>query len=195
MKYIFFTLNVIIDLAGHFLMFLIWRYFFAFESTYLQIAVGIILLFAVFLTVLAPLLVYWRDNMLSRSLYLVVGLWAGLMLNSVLLALIFIAFNSAGVYEIGSWSLSERWWWMGVLPLLLLLPEAWLAQATRIRRVSAKIIDLPEAWQGKEIAHVSDVHLGPVWRQRFFDKLVKKVNALGATAIFITGDLFDGMDT
>lgn len=194
MKYIFFTLNVIIDLAGHFLMFLIWRYFFAFESPYLQIAVGIILLCAVFLTVLAPLLVYWRDNMLSRSLYLVVGLWAGLMLNSVLSALIFIALNSAGVYEIGSWSLSERWWWMGVLPLLLLLPEAWLAQATRIRRVSAKIINLPEAWQGKEIVHVSDVHLGPVWRQRFFDKLVNKVNALGATAIFITGDLFDGMD-
>ena len=195
MKSIFFTLNVIIDLAGHFLMFLIWRHFFGFSELYLQVTVGVILLGAIFLTVLAPLLVYWRDNIWSRSLYLVVGLWEGLMLNSVLLALVFIVFDFFGVYEISSWSPGVRWWWLGALPLLLLAPEAWLAQATRIRRVSVNIINLPDSWQGKEIAHITDVHLGPVWRQRFFDKLVHRVNSLEAEAVFITGDLFDGMDT
>lgn len=194
MKYIFFTLNIIIDLAGHFLMFLIWRYFFGFSSIYLQIAVGIILLCGVFLTVLAPLLVHWRDNMLSRALYLVVSLWPGIMLNSVLLAGLFFLISFLGLYPASAWTPFAKSLLLGVFPFLLLLPEAWLAQSTKIKKVSVSIAGLPESWQGKEIVHISDVHLGPIWRQRFFDRLVIKVNSLKAAAIFITGDLFDGMD-
>ncbi len=194
MKYVFFVLNIVVDLAGHFLMFLIWRYFFGFSDVYLQGAAAIILLFWVFLTALAPLLVHWHDNILSRSLYLVVGLWLGLMLNTALVAAFFWLLDFTNLYSLESWGAGGRTLIISLLPLLLLLPEAWWAQSHKVRYRSVSIQDLPDFWIGRKIIHISDIHLGPVWRQRFFDGLVQKVNNLGADAIFITGDLFDGMD-
>jgi len=194
MKYIFFTLNILVDLAGHFLMFLIWCYFFGLESLYLQIVLVFILLFGVFLTVLAPLLVHWRDNILSRSLYLVVGLWAGLMLNTVLLSFFFFILEFFNWYYLAAATRLEQFLFLGVLPILLLFFEAWSAQSIKIRKISVSIKGLPDFWHEKKVVHISDIHLGPVWRQRFFDKIVAQTNSLQAAAIFITGDLFDGMD-
>lgn len=194
MKYIFFALNIIVDLCGHLLMFLIWRYAFNVTDIYIQWALAFILLTGVFLTAVAPLLIHWRDNIFSHSIYLVTGLWLGFMLNTALVAAVFWPLSGLGLLG-GYLSLpSLRYLAFGVLPVLMLLPEAWLAQAHKIRRLNVKIKDLPDAWSGREIIHVSDIHLGPIWRQRFFDLLVSKVNDIGADAIFITGDLFDGMD-
>lgn len=192
MKYIFFALNVSVDLIAHVMMFFLWRDFLGFNNIYLQIAIGAILLMFLALTVIAPLCIHWRDNIWSRSLYVVVGLWLGFMLNSVLLAAIFyLAYIIFPGLEI---TLALKSLYIILLPLLFLLPEAWAAQSWRIKRVSVAIKNLPDFWEGKEILHVSDVHLGPIWRQSFFDRLVSKINSIKAEAIFITGDLFDGME-
>jgi len=193
MKYIFFTLNIIMDLGAHFLLFFIWMHFLPLNNIYVQIAAAAVLLMFLALTVIAPLLIHWRDNIWTRSLYLSIALWAGFMLNTVLFAIIFFLLNFLGIDFINSAKLKTVY--IILLPLLLLLPEAWLAQTIKVKKITVKIKNLPEAWHNKNILHLSDVHLGPIWRQRFFDSLVAKINALQAEAILITGDLFDGMDT
>lgn len=194
MKYIFFILNIVMTLLGHVLLFFIARYFFDLNNIYIQIAVGIILLFSLFIIVLAPLLIHWRDNILSRALYLVVGLWLGLILNFVLFSAAFFLLLLLPIDWLTNFLIAFKAYLVVIFSLLLLIPEAWSAQVLKVRKFSLRVKNLPSAWENQEIIHISDIHLGPIWRQRFFDKLVEKVNSLKAKAIFITGDLFDGME-
>lgn len=61
-------------------------------------------------------------------------------------------------------------------------------------RVDVDIRDLPDSWDGKKIAHISDVHVGHILRSSFVRRIVKRVNAEKVEMLCITGDLFDGMD-
>ncbi len=51
---------------------------------------------------------------------------------------------------------------------------------------------LPEAWHGRKIVFVSDVHLGQVRGTRFAAKVAEKIRSKGPYALFIGGDLYDG---
>jgi uncharacterized protein len=61
-----------------------------------------------------------------------------------------------------------------------------------VREFTINIPNLPTAWQNTKIVQLSDIHLGPVHHQNFIQDVVAQVNAQHATAVFITGDLFDG---
>lgn len=193
MKYVFLTLNIIVYSSAHFLMFLLWRYFFSLDSFPSQVSAAAILFLLASLTIIAPLLIHWRDNIGSRALYLIIALWAGFMLNSVILAVAFFIF----LFILNDYFLLSSSWsvfYIIFLPLLMLIPEFWAANSIKVKEVDVCIKDLPEAWKNKKIVHISDIHLGPIWRQKFFNKVVDRVNSLSADAIFITGDLFDGME-
>ncbi|MCK9352345.1 MAG: metallophosphoesterase, partial [Candidatus Pacebacteria bacterium] len=68
----------------------------------------------------------------------------------------------------------------------------WNAYHPIVQHISVSIKGLPSEWKGKKIVHVSDVHLGFIWGEKFFEKLVADINAQKPEAVFITGDLFDG---
>lgn len=51
---------------------------------------------------------------------------------------------------------------------------------------------LPAAFEGYRIAHLTDVHVGPLLRRPFLEDLVARTNALGCDVVAITGDLVDG---
>lgn len=192
MKYLFYSLTGFGYIIAHGLMFLVWRDFLGVSDTYLQIAIAVILLMILALSVIAPLLVYWKDNIISRSLYLVVGLWLGLMLNTGLLAATYYLLST--IFPALELRYLLKNLYITLLPILILIPEAWAAKSWKIKKETVAIIDLPDYWVNKEIIHLSDIHLGPIWRQRFFDSLLKKVENLKPEAIFVTGDLFDGME-
>jgi len=61
-----------------------------------------------------------------------------------------------------------------------------------VRRVEVPIEGLPRHLQGFTIAQLSDLHVGPTIRQRYLQRVVEAVNALGADMVAITGDLVDG---
>jgi hypothetical protein len=63
----------------------------------------------------------------------------------------------------------------------------------KVKEYEVKIKDLPTAWHNQAIVHISDVHLGPIYRQKTFARIINKINSLEPAAVFITGDLFDGM--
>jgi len=65
-------------------------------------------------------------------------------------------------------------------------------RVARVVRVDVPIRDLPPALHGYAIAQISDIHVGPTIKRPYLDAIVDKVNALGADAIAVTGDLVDG---
>jgi len=62
----------------------------------------------------------------------------------------------------------------------------------RVVEVSLPIQNLPPELRGLKIAHITDLHIGPMIRQGYVDQVVEKVLALQPDLIAFTGDLADG---
>jgi uncharacterized protein len=69
-----------------------------------------------------------------------------------------------------------------------LINAAWL----RVSRVTVQLPNLPEAWQGHTVALVTDLHLGPLSGAAFLRRVIARLRSLRPTAVFISGDMFDG---
>jgi len=65
-------------------------------------------------------------------------------------------------------------------------------RVARVVKVDVPIQALPAALHGYTFAQISDVHVGPTIKRAYLNAIVNKVNALGADAIAVTGDLVDG---
>lgn len=63
-----------------------------------------------------------------------------------------------------------------------------------IKNVEVQIRDLPKQWKDKTVVQISDAHIGKIYGVEFLKKIVDMSNSLNPDAVFITGDLFDGMD-
>jgi uncharacterized protein len=81
-------------------------------------------------------------------------------------------------------------------PLLALLVTALgflnARRTPAVVRVDVPIKGLPAALHGFTLAQISDIHVGPTIKQAFLQRIVSKVNTLGADVVAITGDLVDG---
>lgn len=63
----------------------------------------------------------------------------------------------------------------------------------RIKRVAVNVPDLPDDLNGFKIAQISDLHVGATIRRPYVEKVVRKVNALEADMVALTGDIGDGV--
>ena len=80
-----------------------------------------------------------------------------------------------------------------VLGLAVTLWGFWNARRTaRVVRVDVPITGLPAALHGFSVAQISDIHVGPTIKQAYLERIVARVNSLGADMVAITGDLVDG---
>ena len=69
----------------------------------------------------------------------------------------------------------------------------WNARRTaRVVRVDVPVAALPAALEGFTVAQITDIHVGPTIKQHYLQAIVRKVNALEADMVAITGDLVDG---
>jgi len=66
------------------------------------------------------------------------------------------------------------------------------ASLLRVTRVTVTLANLPEAWRGCSVALVTDLHLGNVRGAGFTRRVVTRLHQLQPSAIFISGDLYDG---
>jgi len=66
------------------------------------------------------------------------------------------------------------------------------AARLRITRVTVKLPNLPEAWQGCVAALVTDLHLGPLSGPDFLRRVLTRLRTMQPDAVFISGDMFDG---
>lgn len=94
---------------------------------------------------------------------------------------------------------SERAWIapsaQATLLLTFLMTIAGLIIARRrptVVKIDIPVMGLPQALHGFSIAQISDVHVGPTIKRGFVEGVVRRVNALKADMVAVTGDLVDG---
>ncbi len=63
----------------------------------------------------------------------------------------------------------------------------------QFRKVSVKFPNLPEAFNGFKIIHLSDIHSGSFTRTEPIEKVIQKINATGADLIVFTGDMVNNV--
>ena len=82
----------------------------------------------------------------------------------------------------------------GVLGLSLLAALAAFVNAWRVRvvRLDVSLPHLPDAWKGRRIAVVSDVHLGHVRGAGFLKRLIGMIRQEQPDLVVVPGDLYDG---
>lgn len=66
------------------------------------------------------------------------------------------------------------------------------ARLTRIKRITVRLRNLPEAWRGRKAVMISDLHLGHVRGAEFARNLVATIRQLRPEIVFLAGDVYDG---
>ena len=91
-----------------------------------------------------------------------------------------------------------QWTFVSAMGVICVTPAITLAGYFLARRV-APVVDvevavegLAPALEGFTIAQISDLHVGPTIKRPFVEKIVARVNRMGADMVAITGDLVDG---
>lgn len=194
MQFIFFALATIVLIAGHALFWYIFIKLFHIIALHTQIIVALVI-FGLFLSAVVSSYVSHKwDNWLTRTYYIFSGFWIGLFINLCLMALLILLLKLGGLilgFVLPYWLIKTIFFGGALVFSLFGVYRVWMPQITSYE-VSIK--DLPEAWNNKTIVQLSDVHLGPVYQENFFYRLIKKINELKPEAVFITGDLFDGTE-
>lgn len=194
MQLILFGASLLFVLFGHVLiyLFLVKIFGLGLFSWRLTLIIALIVLFCSVL--ISSYLIHKWDNLFTRSYYIFSTLWLGVLVNIAIMAamviLLKIAMSGFGV--VLSPVIYRSFFLIGLVLISGL--GIYRAMVPAVTEYEVKIKDLPEAWEGKKIVHISDVHLGPVYREKFLDKLIDKINTLEPEAVFITGDFFDGIE-
>jgi len=179
-------------LAAHFFVYETWIYFWepAGAGWMAGRAVAVFLLALSFVAASLLSFKYW--NSLTRVFYRAAAIWLGL-------------FNFLFLAVVGTWltalvRLALRAHWnnrvvFGAWFAAAVAAAIWgmiNASVTRIRRVKVSLPNLPEAWQGRTAAMISDLHLGHVRGANFARNLVARIRQLRPAIVFMAGDLYDG---
>lgn len=137
-----------------------------------------------------------KENMFTRHFYLVSGILLGIGANMFLAAFFARIVLWVAGYTVGT-AVDAPAMLAGMFFFFSLLFSAygiWNAFHPITKRIKVVLPGLPEAWKGKRIVQLSDIHLGYIYQSGFMRRIVRQVNALHADMVVITGDLFDGMD-
>ena len=141
----------------------------------------------------------WADR-LSWVGLLLMGLFSTLFVLTALRDVLLLAawvMSALGVAFSAPLSLASlRTLSAEITPLMTLLITALgflnARRTPAVVRVDVPIAGLPAALHGFTLAQISDIHVGPTIKHAFLQRIVAKVNTLGADVVAITGDLVDG---
>lgn len=195
MQLLFFAVSAIVLFLGHIIAYFVLFKFFFIPSPFLKVLVITILVFLFSGVVFSSYIIHVRDNLFTRSLYLFFSSWMGVLLNMALMAILIVSVKLVlSLFSI-EMSLSLCSSLLFTFTLAFSLFGFHQAFYPRVVNYEVSIKDLPEFWKGKKIVHISDLHIGPIYREKFLNRVVKKINSLEPAAIFIAGDFFDGMES
>lgn len=193
-KMIFFLFLILVAYLGiHYFVFRSSLFFFKIGDSKLQGVFFAAVAFLAFSFIGSTFLVHFTDNVFARGFYLFSGVWVGLLINLFLASLVVWVFCWL-VKIIGpSCDYRTAAYTMYFLAFAVSVWGVWNVYNPIVRQIDVKIEGLPDNWKGKTVVQLSDVHLGNVLRANYMEKLAKKVDGLNPEAIFLTGDIFDGV--
>lgn len=181
-------------LSGHFFLYFSLINFLNIVSPNVKIWIGGVFLFLSFSFVLSSILAHYSEGVFARLFYSVFSFWLGVGWN--LTMAFFISWLIVGLSKIGGFDFDYKYLVIGSVAFALFISiwGAWNAYNPKVKNVTVKIKNLPQEWENKKIIQLSDVHLGHIYGEKFITQIVEKVNQEKPDIVFITGDLFDGMD-
>ncbi len=191
----FLSLVLLIMLVSHSFLYMSWVNFFNITSSVVKNFLRYSLFFLAISFFLSSLLSHFFHSHIIRLYYIISGLWYGLVIFLLLLSI--MVWLLKGLIFVLPFPVTPK---APLLAAVILYISALLYTGfcfinifnVQVTKQSIPIKNLPPPWQGKTIAHLSDLHLGALWNESFLKKIVKMTNALEPEIIVITGDLFDG---
>lgn len=137
---------------------------------------------------------FFKESWLVKYFYIGAAAWLGLVLNFLLaMLLIWLVSRLTNILSLDI----SRQIVSGVIFSLAIIFSVygfWNAFHPKIENIEVQIKNLPVFWQNKIIVQLSDLHLGNVHGVGFLEKVVEKANEIQPDLVFITGDLFDGIE-
>jgi predicted MPP superfamily phosphohydrolase len=91
-----------------------------------------------------------------------------------------------------AWAAASAAGVMCITPLITVAGFFLARRTAPVIDVEIAVEGLHDALEGFTIAQISDLHVGPTIKRPFVEKVVERVNRLGADMVAITGDLVDG---
>jgi predicted MPP superfamily phosphohydrolase len=160
------------------------------DSALFDLRIALAILSVTFVT--ASLLAFRYFNIAVRLYYSLAAAWLGIF--SFLFFASCALWVAYGVASVVGFHPNRREWAIVFLSAALLISAYGIINAgtTRVKRITVKLDNLPEAWRGRTATLVSDVHLGHVRNLGSIRTLVAQVAGLESDIVFITGDLYDG---
>lgn len=160
----------------------------------------------VFAIALSQPLYFWGNESLSDSIWVerlnVVGYLAFPYVSDLLVMILLrdlIGFAAWGGFLFQWWDwdgyslYSATWTILSLfLPLLLLglgYLTVWLGPF--VHHVKVRDPRLPQEFEGFRIAHLSDIHMGPMMTDRLIDRMLRKLRREKYDALVMTGDIVD----
>ena len=190
----FFLAGAIIFAGGHYFIYFSLIKFFNIANLSVRYNLLIILAVLSLSFFVASILARFKENIITRALYFLSGVWLGLALNLVLASLaiwaIYGLILSSGLH----WSIKSIAAGIFLVAIFFSIYGVKQASQVQIKNFTVQIKNLPSFWQNKKIVQISDLHLGHIHKKNFLEKIVEKTNDANPDLIAITGDLFDGMD-
>jgi uncharacterized protein len=156
----------------------------------LPLAVALAILSIAFLG--ASLLAFRYFNLFVRGLYILGAVWLGAFNYLIMAAfawwIVYLPFRYADV------EFPFRALGFGLFAIALATSVYGVVNAfwLRVKPVKVKLAGLPDAWKGRTVALVSDLHLGNVRNAGFARHVVRKISSARPDLVIIAGDLFDG---
>ncbi|EKE11791.1 MAG: Metallophosphoesterase [uncultured bacterium] len=184
----------IILLGGHFFIYFSLIRFFNVEKNNIKIWMAVALFISSTGFILSSIIAHYSGNAFTRALYSVSSMWLAVGWNLVMV--FSVSWMVVWIAKAVGKSLDYKC--LAVVSLVFTFVFStygiWNASNPKIKNVTIGIKNLPEEWRGKKAVQLSDIHLGHVYGKKFLASIVEKTNAENPDIVFITGDLFDGMD-
>jgi len=140
----------------------------------------------------AALMRVWPGR-LSGLLYFAAAFWMGLLIYLLLAAALSWCILVSG--KLAGFTPNMRVVFLGgcLIAVGVAVYGTCRAMYPSLRQVDITLEGLPEAWRGKAVVQLSDVHLGAIRGPGFLERIIARVNSVHPDLILITGDLFDGV--
>lgn len=180
--------------GAHWLVYYSFVKFFDLGSNNLRIYLAVLLFLLSLSFIASSSLAHWKENDFIRIFYLSSNLWLAFLHNFLMMLFLIWAIKLGAKY----FGLNSDLRFLTILLTIVALGiTIWGVRNAfnpRIKNISVKIKNLPDNWKGKTAVQLSDIHLGHIYRSDFLEKVVNLTNSENPDIVFITGDLFDGID-
>jgi uncharacterized protein len=177
---------------GHIVLYITWTSLFNIPTSDGRTVMKFTFIYLALSFPVTSFVVFWKETRVTNALYAIASTWLGLGLYITAATVIGVLVDFTDQ--------EQNWHLHGQAVTVVLLAIAvtytihgiWNAYHPVVRRITVRLPNLPAAWEGQRIVQLSDMHLGPIHRQRFAKMVVRLANAQQPAAVFVTGDLFDG---